>query len=499
MERITTRQQQFIDAQGRTRIFHGINIIDKSYTQEVKRAFCQPINKKDMEGLPDSVLDNCAKAGFNLIRLGFNWANIEPQPGQYNESYIDSLEDILDRCALRGIYVFLDLHQDLYANFPTRFGDCDGAPLWAAHTEPYTVKKQRLVWADGYFWDKGIQRAFDNFWTNAPHNGKGLQDYFADMLRHLARRLGDHSALFGWDYLNEPYIGKEGGRVFRKLIANLVKHTLFDRDIKLGKLLGDALIPKRRDHLLDNYGDPVFHRIALSCTELIRRFDEERYGPFLNKMTAAVREITPNGIAFADNCYYSNLGIPCAVPPIAVNGVREKQQCFQPHGYDLTVDTPAYAFANNSRIEGIFAEHRRTQQRLNTPVVVGEWGGGGEGDRWLPHVRFLMDLFDSYQWSNAYFCYGQDFFEQPLMQIIARPYPMAVAGTIQAYAYQSESKRFTLEFTQEGSGSTQIYLPRACQSIEAPGETRVLPIDGSEAVIVEIDAPIGAQRIVIQL
>ena len=44
-----------------------------------------------------------------------------------------------------------------------------------------------------------------------------------------------------------------------------------------------------------------------------------------------------------------------------------------PHGYDLVVDTEGVQWASNNRIDVIFDAHRRTQQRMGVPVMVGEW------------------------------------------------------------------------------------------------------------------------------
>ena len=136
----------------------------------------------------------------------------------------------------------------------------------------------------------------------------------------------------------------------------------------------------------------------------VENFDKNRYSPFLCKMSTAVREVTDRGIMFMANNYYSNMGIPCCNTHIKTNGEIESQQVFAPHAYDLMVDTPAYKYANNSRVGMIFDEHRKTQERLQIPCLVGEWGSCAEGDGWYPHIRFLQDKFDSYKWSNTYWC-----------------------------------------------------------------------------------------------
>ena len=109
------------------------------------------------------------------------------------------------------------------------------------------------------------------------------------------------------------------------------------------------------------------------------------------------------------------MGIPCCNTPVTVNGEREPMQVFAPHAYDLMVDTPAYKYASNDRVGGIFAEHRRSQERMNVPVIVGEWGSfGDETDDWLPHIQHLFEVFEGYHWSHTYWAYIPGFFEEQI-------------------------------------------------------------------------------------
>lgn len=489
MQRISTNGLAFVDEYGRERIFNGMNVSDKdpSNIGEVHK------NSTDL-----SFLDGFVKRGINVIRLGFNWVHIEPNPGEYNEKFIDSIERFFDACEQKGIYVFLDVHQDLYSH--VCYGD--GAPKWATITEPYTAKKQKFVWAEGYFIGKACHRAFDNFWNNVEYKGKGLQDYYADMWRHLAARFKDHPALFGFDVFNEPFPGKDGGKVFRGLISKLVKVSLFDKDVKLSKLLGDLIVKERRDQCkyLDHFQADVFRKVTSSGDELIKKFDTQRYSPFINKMSSAIREVSDKGILFMENCYYSNLGIPYSAPAIEVNGKRDENFCFSPHGYDLMVDTPAYKYASNSRVGSIFKEHKRSQDRLQAPVMVGEWGGDSIGTDWLPHVQFLLDYFDENKWSNTYWTYVDEILDAPLMKVFSRIYPQAVTGKITCYKNDRDAKIFTLDYDQdkEFDAPSVIYSPTAIKSVKTQGEYKIINIDGCEACLVEIKTGVGAQRIEIK-
>ncbi len=469
MERIFTKGTAFVDSQGRERIFNGVNLCDKGWYDENRQR--QHVYKYD-----EKMFRTLAEKGFNIVRLGMTWEAIEPQPGKYNDEYIEAIRGMLDMCEKYGLYAYLDMHQDLYSFFDEGIGD--GAPIWACLSNGHKPKKTKIVWAEGYFWGKAVHACFDNFWANKEYQGKGLLDYFADMWTYLANKLGDHPALFGFDMLNEPFPGSDGGRVFKKLIAGLIKATLTDKRIKKGKLIKDALkldIPA----ILDQYNGGVLRDVARNAEELIAKFDKERYTPFLNKTAAAIRKETDNGIMFIDNCYYSNLSIPCMAGPITYGDKVEECTCFAPHGYDFMVDTPLYKHASSSRTDAIFGEHENTQKRLGIPVIVGEWGGYSEGNEWYPHIHHLLRFFDDRKWSNTYWAFHEGLIGDPLMDELNRPYPRAVTGEIIAYRHDRKENSFTLSYNQEKEyeGETVIYLPAQPSNVECDGEYEIKPLE----------------------
>ncbi|MDR1927042.1 MAG: cellulase family glycosylhydrolase [Oscillospiraceae bacterium] len=222
-------------------------------------------------------------------------------------------------------------------------------------------------------------------------------------------------------------------------------------------------------------------------------------------MTAAVRACTQNGVIMMENSYYSNLGIPYSAEAPQTDGRREENVCFSPHAYDFMVDTDAYAYASNDRVGSIFEEHRRSQERLHSPVLVGEWGGGGEGESWFPHIEFLLNLFDSYAWSNTYYTYSEDFFDQPLMRVLSRPYPVAVNGTLQGFSYDRAAGRFAAGFIQslqnDAAAESIFYLPRKAERISADPALQCAEeaIPGGEAWLLRCTGSPGEHRLEVAL
>ena len=457
MDKISVKGMTFTDEYGRERIFNGVNICDKGRWNGSKREY---LTKWD-----DDRLEKLAENGVNLVRLGITWDAVEPRPGEYNDEYLDALLALTDRCAEKGMYVYIDMHQDLYSGFGDLPGD--GAPAWACKTKGMKVHKPLLVWAEGYFFKSATGTAFDSFWENKMVKGKGLQDYYGDMWAHIADKFKNHPALFGYDMMNEPYPGTIGSKIFAKIVGGVIKTTLFDRRLSKIELIKTALsgTPER---VLDLYTGDLLRSITKSCDGLIEDFDKNRYSPFLNKTSSAIRRVTDSGILFIDNNYYSNLGIPSATPKITVDNKPDHKQCFAPHAYDFGVDTPLYRYASNSRIEAIFREHRRAQERLGLPVVVGEWGGGCDGSDWLYHIEFLLDLFDSFKWSFTYWEHTAYLGNEALKKTLKRPYPMAVCGEIISYKHDRQNKTFTLNWRQDRDYpvETEIFMPFEIENVE---------------------------------
>lgn len=491
MLRIQTSGKKFIDSSGRQRIFNGINLCEKGWHIDgiAERQYAFDFNEELISAL--------SKMGFNLVRLGLTWDSIEPEPGKYNEENLDKIQKVADLCEKYGIYFYLDMHQDLYSGAPKTAGD--GAPEWACITEGAKFMPTRFVWAEGYFWGKAVHKAFDNFWANKEYNGIPLQTYYCNMWKHVAERFKDHPALFGFDLLNEPFPGTDGGKVFRKLILKVAKTVITDKRCKKLWMI-KQLLSGNAIKALEPFDDPsLFRKVTSAGDELIRKFDTGYYSRFINKTAQAVREVTDNGIIIMENSYYSNLGIPYSAPAVNYNGVREKNLCFAPHAYDLMVDTPAYKYASNSRVGSIFDEHRRSQERLDVPLIVGEWGGQSEGTDWLYHINYLLDKFDGYQWGQTYWAYYDGLLDNPIMSCLIRTSPIAVCGDIISYGLDRESNKFSLEYNQDKNYDlpTEIYIHKTPERIECDAEYTVENISESDASILKIKSNPGKHKVTV--
>lgn len=182
------------DAQGRVFLTAGINMV-------YKRAPYLPstigFSADDAQFLADN--------GFDSVRLGLNWKAAEPQPGVYDDAYINGLKQTAEMLASHGITTMLDMHQDqLNQKFRGQ-----GFPDWAIKDHGFW-NWPVLGFGTDYIFNFGLKRSFDSFWFNeAGPGGVGLQDRFAAMWGHVAGIFADTPGLLGYDIMNEPMPGSE--------------------------------------------------------------------------------------------------------------------------------------------------------------------------------------------------------------------------------------------------------------------------------------------------
>ena len=96
---------QLIDEHGRTRLFHGVNVVYKV------APFYPQLDTFDPQlSLTDKDMDDLQEWGFNVVRYSYHyasdvimipcrlyvaWPAVEPQRGQYNQTYLDTLASIV--------------------------------------------------------------------------------------------------------------------------------------------------------------------------------------------------------------------------------------------------------------------------------------------------------------------------------------------------------------------------------------------------------------------
>ena len=102
---IDPSSRQLRDSSGRSVIFHGVNVVYKV------APYIPQDNAFDPDlSLTDAEIDQLKSWGFNFVRLGVMWEAVETAPGLYNDTYLDRVENLINKLGQKGIYSLVDAH-----------------------------------------------------------------------------------------------------------------------------------------------------------------------------------------------------------------------------------------------------------------------------------------------------------------------------------------------------------------------------------------------------
>ncbi len=401
---VGVRDRQFVGPEGEPIILRGLNV-----AQSAKRKPYLPWQGPDEFALMKSW-------GCNCVRLLIIWAGIEPEPGSYHEEYLAAVRERLDWAQQAGLHVILDMHQDVYGEKYNH----DGAPAWATVDGDLPYEPDRsLGWAAGYF-QPAVMMAFENFWNDAPApDGTGLQEHFVGAWRHAAEKLSDHPAVIGYDLLNEPFYGNLLG--YPEALAILGK---------LVEVLPEGMnpmtffTPVRGNEAQELLADPERFFPALDLADgLFRRFEEEKLAPFYRRIIEALVEVTPQAIFFLEPHIGASSGTHSFLTRPDMRG-QEINIAYAPHFYDPGCSPKVPYDGNSARARIAFERMSEVGERLNAPVLLGEWGDAESPRETAP--QYLADqgqLLRELGFSHCYWQYGRDLTERPgfpaLLEVLA--------------------------------------------------------------------------------
>ena len=447
---ISVSGTRFVDSFGRQVIFSGINKVNKN----------PKMNYFD----PDSVntFEQFSKWGFNCIRLGVIWDGVEPEPGKYDEKYLDKVEERVNWAAQNGLYVLLNMHQDLFSVLYS-----DGAPVWATLTDnqPHVTGS---IWSDAYFMSPAVQKAFDNFWANKPvSDGIGVQDHYANMWKHVAERFARNKTVIGFDIMNEPFNGTQGTYILPQILTEYARLYAEETGnvLSQNEVMAIWANEDKRYEALSRLQDPEkYARILDAGKELNHQFEKTALQSMYQNVGNAIREVDTTHILFLEHAYFMNSGIPSAIEPVKKkNGETDPLVAYEAHGYDLLVDTKYYNNQNNERVDLIFTRINGTSQRIRVPVLVGEWGAlNGSEESMNSAASHIIKSFEKFGFSNTYWAYSQGI-EKNLFfnEVLVRPYPQFIGGTLTAYSFDRETGIFNCSWEEstDVKAPTVIYIP----------------------------------------
>ncbi|MCB9412908.1 MAG: cellulase family glycosylhydrolase [Actinobacteria bacterium] len=425
-----------LDSQGREWLFRGVNariegVFDVNFDDG--REPLEPIPSFDA-----SDTQAMQEIGFNLLRLPIQWSGIEPQPGQYDQEYIDRITEVIQLCEDAGIQVLVDMHQDAYSK---EIGE-DGAPAWAIVPPPTETNKGGELNLLAARLSKQTQQAFASFWKNEKVDGKGLQEYYIDAMSEVMKAVKDSPAVVGMEVFNEPWL--------------LHAQTL---------LTSQGADPGLSLQMLDD-----FYAKAIPALREIAPDKLVAFGPDVAKNDPPA---LPPGSS--DQQPYT-AAVPDPIPWPTENTV------YAPHFYTKAFFNPGEESAgypnirpddpditlnmNNSLSEA---------KQFSAPLLLGEFGFTEKAAQYRATLDEFYRLADenvvsSAQWvwkENSQDAWGfYDFVDgQPVLREkaadeTARAYPQAVSGRIKTVAFDPATGAVQVEFVYQDTGAPhQVFVP----------------------------------------
>jgi endoglycosylceramidase len=380
-----------------------------------------------------------AQAGFNGIRLIVLMNRVVPAPARINTAYLDAVTATVAAYKAQGIWTLIDFHQDEYG---PEVG-VRGMPSWMTLTDGHR-RNRSLSFPQGYFQDRAVQVAFDNFWANKPvSTGVGVQEAYVAAVAEVAKRFADEPAVFGIDLMNEPATGTPCSQPD----------------------------PKSAD-----------------CPQL----ETERLAPFYSKAGKAVAAVAPRTILFVEPFMLQGaLGIPIHTP---MPGVPRQGLSYHNYGpfrpIREQVSTAALALA--------------TAQRA--AIINTEWGFSNDaGDlaaqaqdfdsRLIPWLVWARGLFEALV--NPAAGAEPSVNREALLRAYARPYPAATAGTPLSLTFDADAGILEYRWATQGPDGvdrthlkTEIRMPspsfpRGYRAVVTGG--RIISAEDASMLVVRAD------------
>jgi endoglycosylceramidase len=414
---VGTNGDWLTNSDGQVVILHGLNDVYKVDSGEPSA---------DGFGKDDAAF--LAANGFNAVRVGIIWSDLEPEPGVFDASYLNSVEQTVQTLGNHGIYSIIDFHQDAYSS---AFGG-EGAPAWA--TETNGADNVSLPFPYNEFFNPAESQAWDSFWSNADApNGLGLEDNYSQMLEYVASAFNGNPDVAGFELMNEPSPGSE----------------------TLGTLLGSP------------------------------SFDTQELNPFYDQGADAIRAADPNTPIFYEPNVLFSTGVPTQLGTVDATGT-----VFSFHDYcefdlgplgcipnvgNIADNAANYAdaqgipafmteFGASSDQTGIGASMNAADQHL---VGWTEWAYSSQGDI---STTASPPSSESLVFNPADPLTGANV-NTANLDTLAEPYPEVISGTPDSYSFDNGTFQFsysTAEANGVGSFAAGSQTTISVPSVEFP-------------------------------
>jgi len=449
------------DSAGRAVFFHGANAVWKVKTPTAyyppSSVYPPPFTADPSQSYFDDRDGTfLAENGFNVIRLGVLFAGVEPRRGQFDESYLDRIENLVDMLARHGVTVLLDFHQDMY----NEKYQGEGFPDWAVIDDGLPPQNPTLGFPLNYF-TPAVMRAFDNLWFDRD----GLVGEYRKAWAHVAARFRSKPNVLGYDLFNEPWPGTQW-----ETCANPL-------------------------------GCPLFDGLFLQ--------------PFYERVIRGVRRARSDAIIWWAPNSINNFGAANGVGLLHPIRDRGHNQGLAFHAYCLLGGTVPGLSRGDDPVcptmeQLAFQRQTEAAARNRSATLLTEFGASDD----LVDIGRVATLADENMVSWIYWQYGswsdptgnpseEAFFAhdlerfdsagapqglKPKADVLFRTYPQAVAGTPASFGFDPASKAFSLEYQADATitAPTIVFVPVDRQY----GGSYVASVDGPAEIVSTPNAPL---------
>ncbi|MFC1412848.1 cellulase family glycosylhydrolase [Streptacidiphilus sp. N1-12] len=370
--------------------------------------------KNSADGMPwitkPGVAQEYNTLGTDFVRYLIQWRQVEPSPGVFDQHYLAEVAQRVAWYQAKGYQVLLDMHQDVYGPAV----DGNGAPAWATDSGGQPVKPQS-PWELTYT-QPGVVHAFDEFWGTRPDHPEYQQQYVAAW-EQVAKYFAGNTAVIGYDLMNEPWGGSVQG--------------------------------------------PAFESGPLAA--------------FYQRTIDGIRTVDSSHWLFVEpEAVSANWAMPSALPRLTDPRSGEARIGYAPHLYPQPIDSGSTysgtsAFLTDRSIASWTIQVERTAQRLDAPVLLGEWGLDATEPSAHLYVDKVQSVLDQMMIGEAYWSSdpgpwspwtkpGQP---APIASVLQTAYPRAIAGEPVSFSYDKPTLQLTVSWTDKPgvTGSTDVYLP----------------------------------------
>jgi endoglycosylceramidase len=403
---LRTAGDRFVDEAGREVLLRGVNAGGRSKLPPFYPFEAQP----NFEAGLDRYADGIAGMGFNVVRLLVIWEAAEPAPGRYDQEYLKKYDAMVAAFTRRGVRVIVDSHQDVMSR---RFCG-DGVPDWVLRPQD-RERPQRSdckMWNVHYFGAATLNN-LDRFYANED----GLQDSYALFFKMLAERYRNEPGVIGFEPMNEPMPGGRGLLQYRQWY---------------GQLFG------------------LYEKVAAEVQAVDRRY-----------------------LIFADLCPLENQGAWTATRP------RPKiaNLVLAPHYYDGGTFGLKFSRGGDQWFMRIGLRHDLELARAwKVPTLLTEYGITPLNRSAVAYIGELYAVMDEGLISGTFWeasmsatiwnhentsVFEPDGSLRPRSAALDRPYPRAVAGSIETIKYQPGAGELELTWSEDPQlgQPTVVYLP----------------------------------------